>query len=139
MPYSVRDIRRKVLLCRNQQLTRSHVIGFAFLAGLVATAALLLSGSFAPIGAQTASDRMDWPSYGNDPGAMRYVNFDQINPNNVATLQPAWIFHTKVMNNNTSFESQPLIVDGVLYVTSPHGHVFALDAASGALKWTFNP
>src|SRR5438105_3841689 len=87
----------------------------------------------------TMPDRLDWPSYGNDAGAMRFVNVDQVNPSNVATLQPAWIFHMNVMSANTSFESQPIVVDGVLYVTSPHGHVFALDAATGAHKWTFNP
>jgi len=43
------------------------------------------------------------------------------------------------MNADTSFESQPIIIGGVMYVTSPHGHVFALDATTGAIKWTFNP
>jgi glucose dehydrogenase len=87
----------------------------------------------------TTPDKLDWPYYGNDPGNMRYVNLDQINPGNVAQLQPAWIFHTGVSNERTSFESQPIVVDGMLYVSSPHSHVFALDAATGALKWTYNP
>lgn len=87
----------------------------------------------------TTANRSDWPFYGNDAGDMRFVNVDHINPSNVSTLQPAWTFHTKVMSSSTSFESQPIIVDGVLYFTSPHGHVFAVDAATGALTWTFNP
>ncbi len=70
---------------------------------------------------------------------MRYVDTDQINPSNVAQLKPAWIFHTNVANPATSFEAQPIVVDGTMYVTSPHDHVFALDAATGALKWTYNP
>jgi alcohol dehydrogenase (cytochrome c) len=82
---------------------------------------------------------MDWPYYGNDLGNMRYVDADQINPANVGQLAPAWIFHTGVSGPKTSFESQPIIVDGTLYVSSPHGHVYALDAVTGALKWTFNP
>jgi len=82
---------------------------------------------------------LDWPSYSNDPGAMRYVDLNQINRENVSSLTPAWIFHTTVMNLATSFESQPIVVNNTMYVTSPHGHVFALDPASGALKWTFNP
>ena len=107
---------------------------------LAISMALLLTLLFTRATTQTTMpDRLDWPSYGNDPGAMRFANVDQINPSNVATLQPAWIFHTKVMNNNTSFESQPIVVGGVMYFTSPHGHVFAVDAATGALKWTFNP
>jgi quinohemoprotein ethanol dehydrogenase len=102
--------------------------------------AVLLTLLFTRAGSQTANpQKQDWPFYGNDPGGMRFVDTDQINPANVSGLQPAWIFHTGVMSNNTSFESQPIVVDGVLYVTSPHGHVFALDAVNGSLKWTFNP
>lgn len=82
---------------------------------------------------------LDWPYYGNDPGGMRYVDVDQINPANVAQLQPAWIFHTNVANDHTSFETQPMIVDGVVYLSSPHNHVFAVDAATGELQWTYNP
>ncbi|MGA7731785.1 MAG: PQQ-binding-like beta-propeller repeat protein [Chloroflexia bacterium] len=87
---------------------------------------------------QTAPDS-DWPYYGNDLGNMRYVNVDQINPGNVANLKPAWIFHTGVGTERTSFESQPIVVDGTLYISSPHDHVYALDAATGALKWSYNP
>ncbi|MGD9890204.1 MAG: PQQ-binding-like beta-propeller repeat protein [Dehalococcoidia bacterium] len=86
-----------------------------------------------------AAQNLDWPYYGNDPGGMRYADIDQISPSNVAQLQPAWIFHTNVFNEHTSFEAQPIVVDGVMYVSSPHDHVFALDAATGALKWTYNP
>lgn len=88
--------------------------------------------------AQTG-DNKDWAHYGNDPGNMRYVDLDSINPGNVAQLTPAWIFHTGVMSAKTSFESQPIIVDGTLYISSPHNHVYAVDAATGALKWTYNP
>jgi len=90
-------------------------------------------------GAAAPATALDWPYYGNDPGGMRYVDTDQITPANVAQVQPAWIFHTGVMSELTSFESQPIIVDGTLYLTSPHNHVFAIDAATGALKWTYNP
>ncbi len=88
---------------------------------------------------ETAGGDLDWRYYGNDPGAMRYVDADQINPGNVADLAPAWIFHTNVANDQTSFEAQPIVIDGVMYVSSPHNHVFALDAASGDLKWTYSP
>ena len=108
---------------------------FAFVLAGSMLQSTAVHGSAAPDAANT----LDWASYGNDLGQMRYVNSDQINPSTVAQLQPAWIFHTNVMNKDTSFESQPLIVNGTLYVTSPHDHVFALDAATGALKWTYNP
>lgn len=88
---------------------------------------------------QTTPVALDWPVYGQDAGGMRYVNLDQINPSNVATLAPAWILHTGVMSERTSFEAQPIVVNGVMYISSPHDHVFALDAATGALKWTYQP
>lgn len=81
----------------------------------------------------------DWPFYGHDQGGMRYVDIDHINRSNVSHLEPAWVFHTAVTNQKASFESQPIVVNGTLYVTSPHDHVFALDAATGAIKWTYNP
>ncbi len=84
-------------------------------------------------------DPAEWASYGNNPGGMRYVETDKLNASNVKQLKPAWIFHTNVVNDHTSFEAQPIVVDGVLYVTSPHNHVFAIDAATGELKWTYNP
>ena len=97
--------------------------------------ALALAGGGPPGGQHT----LDWPFYGNDLGGMRYQNVDQITPTNVAHLTPAWIFHTNVMNKETSFEAQPIEVAGTLYIASPHDHVFALDATTGALKWTYNP
>ena len=102
----------------------------------------LLAPATAPAIAQTPPQvptTLDWPYYGNDLGNMRYVDVDQINPANVAQLQPAWIFHTGVSSDRTSFESQPIIIGGTLYISSPHDHVYALDAATGALKWTYNP
>ncbi len=108
-------------------------------ATLAAGTALLLNLTLTRLASQTTTPDLDWPSYGNDLGAMRFANVDQINLSNVASLQPVWILHTNVMNANTSFESQPIIIGGVMYVTSPHGHVFALDATTGAIKWTFNP
>jgi PQQ-dependent dehydrogenase (methanol/ethanol family) len=87
----------------------------------------------------TAPTTLAWPRYGFDLSNRRYVDIDQINPSNVAQLKPAWVFHTTVMNDFTSFESQPIVVDGTLYVTSPHAHVFALDPTNGNLKWTYNP
>jgi alcohol dehydrogenase (cytochrome c) len=101
--------------------------------------AALPANSAAANSLQQSSDSRDWPYYGNDLGNMRYVDLDQINPGNVAQLTPAWIFHTGVSGPKTSFESQPIVVDGTLYISSPHGHVYALDAVTGALKWLYNP
>ncbi|HKE29780.1 MAG TPA: hypothetical protein VKB88_45840, partial [Bryobacteraceae bacterium] len=86
-------------------------------ATLAAGTALLLNLLSTRLAAQTPTpNSLDWPSYGNDLGAMRFVNVDQINRSNVASLQPVWILHTNVMNADTSFESQPIIIGGVMYV-----------------------
>ncbi len=88
---------------------------------------------------QSSPATLDWRYYGNTLDGQRYQNVDQINPSNVSKLKPAWVFHTHVMNKYTSFESQPIVVNGTLYVSSPLDHVFAIDPATGALKWTYSP
>ncbi len=100
-------------------------------------AALAIGASIPALLAQTTN--IDWPYYSNDLGGMRYIDTDQITPANVSTLVPAWTFHTNVFNDSTSFEGQPIVVGGVVYISSPHDHVFALKADTGALMWTYNP
>ncbi len=75
----------------------------------------------------------DWPSYGNDPGAMRFSGLRQIRTANVARLKPAWTFRT----DKPGSESVPIVVDGVMYVTAPDG-VYALVPETGELLWKFD-
>jgi glucose dehydrogenase len=86
-------------------------------------AALLLftSGAFA---------QTDWPSFGNDPGAMRYSSLRQIDTGNVEHLQPAWTFRT----GKPGSEAVPVVIGGVMYVTAPDG-VYALVPETGELLW----
>jgi glucose dehydrogenase len=72
----------------------------------------------------------DWPSYGNDPGAMRYSPLRQIRADNVGRLKPAWTFRT----GKPGSEAVPIVVDGVMYVTAPDG-VYALVPETGDLLW----
>ena len=88
----------------------------------------------------------DWPVYGHDSGGTKYSPLDQINRQNVTRLQAAWTFHTGDMydpkgrgGKKSAFESTPLFIDGVLYVTTPFGRLIALDPATGAQKWAFDP
>src|SRR5262245_29598677 len=75
---------------------------------------------------------IDWRYYGNDPGNQRYQNVDQINLTNVANLKPAWIFHTGLLDDDrVSFEVSPLVVNGVMYVSTGHDDVYALNATTG--------
>ncbi|MDG3002468.1 pyrroloquinoline quinone-dependent dehydrogenase [Paludisphaera mucosa] len=84
----------------------------------------------------------DWPGVGNDPGCMRYSTLDQIDRGNVARLKPAWTFHTKELDPNgvgKTIECTPIVIDGVMYVTTAFMKVVALDAATGEERWRFDP
>jgi PQQ-dependent dehydrogenase (methanol/ethanol family) len=66
----------------------------------------------------------------------RFYPNAQINRSNVAHLHPAWMFQTEVKE---SLETSPIVVDGVMYVTTSYSHVYALDAKTGQEIWHFKP
>jgi len=82
---------------------------------------------------------VDWPNVGNDKGGTRYSRLDQINRNNVGQLDVAWVYHTKDAGPGTTIECTPLVIDGVMYVTTVKTKVVALDAASGKEIWQYDP
>jgi alcohol dehydrogenase (cytochrome c) len=105
-----------------------RVLGSGF--GALAALALCLS---APLGAQS----FNWPLHNFDLAGSRFATLDQINPSNVASLSPRWLFQTGVIDG-VSNQTTPVIVEGTMYVTDPRGSVYALDAADGHLLWTFD-
>jgi len=64
----------------------------------------------------------------------RYHPARQINTSNVHKLRPAWIFQTEVVE---TMETSPIVVNGVMYVTTAFSHVYALDAKTGAQIWHY--
>ena len=64
----------------------------------------------------------------------RYYPASQINTSNVKNLRPAWIFQTEIVE---SLETSPLVINGVMYVTTSFNHVYALDAATGSQIWHY--
>ena len=86
---------------------------------------------------QAASDTSSWLMYGRDYHGQRFVELDQITPENVDRLQPAWVFATG--GENRGLEATPLLHEGVLYLSADESRVFALDARTGAKKWGFEP
>ncbi|MGL4444103.1 MAG: pyrroloquinoline quinone-dependent dehydrogenase [Alsobacter sp.] len=64
----------------------------------------------------------------------RYYPNRQINVSNVQKLRPAWIFQTEVRD---SLETSPIVVNGIMYVTTSFNHVYALDARTGEELWHF--
>jgi membrane-bound PQQ-dependent dehydrogenase (glucose/quinate/shikimate family) len=88
----------------------------------------------------------EWRHYGSDLAATKYSSLDQISRQNVHLLKVAWTYHTGDISNGTAgspvrsaFECTPLVVDGVMYLTTPFSRVMALDAESGKPIWTFDP
>jgi alcohol dehydrogenase (cytochrome c) len=64
----------------------------------------------------------------------RYYPSAQINTTNVKKLRPAWIFQTEIVE---SMETSPIVVNGVMYVTTSFNHAYALDARTGEQIWHF--
>ncbi|MBP7775644.1 MAG: pyrroloquinoline quinone-dependent dehydrogenase [Acidobacteria bacterium] len=105
--------------------------------------ALLVAASAAGIGAQKTAG--DWPVYGGDPGGRKYSALSQINRDNVSRLRVAWEWKTgdqpykELGTFPGAFQNTPLMIDGVLYVSTPYNRVVALEAATGRQIWAFDP
>jgi len=89
----------------------------------------------APPNSSSAQISQDWPRYGGNAENNHYSPLEQINRSNVAKLQVAWTFDT---GEEGGLQTNPLIVNGVLYGITPTQKIFALDAASGKLRWKFD-
>lgn len=87
----------------------------------------------------------DWPAYGNDPGGARYSPLDQINGSNVKGLKVAWVYRTGAADvkgrsaGKAAFEATPILIDGMLYLSTPFNRVVALDPATGKERWAYDP
>ena len=99
----------------------------------------------------------DWPLFGNDPGAMRYSPLTEINTENISRLQLVWTYKTEeaasagsavveAENPNPGrrgrFQARrsqvaPLVVDNVMYLTTPYNRAVALDPETGEELWQY--
>ncbi len=88
-----------------------------------------------------AAAQTDWPNYSNDKGGMRYSSLKQINRDNVKNLKPTWTYRTGDAGpgNKTTIQCTPVIVNGVMYITTAKAKVAALEAATGREIWKFDP
>ena len=88
-----------------------------------------------------------WASYGSDKASTKYSPLAQVDGDNVSRLRVAWTWRSveaDVVKSNPelrtwAWESTPLMVDGVLYVSTSLSQVAALDAATGRTKWVYDP
>ena len=108
---------------------------------------ILLCSVTVALGAQTGSplissqDLLDglkdgtrWLTYGGDYSSQRHSPLTQITPENVNQLAAQWTFQT---GTTGSFQTTPLVVDGVLYVTGYNNNAWAVDARSGRQIWRY--
>src|SRR5690606_41110056 len=82
-----------------------------------------------------------WETYAGSKEGNRYSANDQITPSNVHRLKVAWRFSSGDRDPENRFQNQcnPIVVDGVLYGSSPKLKLLALDASNGTPKWNFDP
>ncbi|MCW5715174.1 MAG: membrane-bound PQQ-dependent dehydrogenase, glucose/quinate/shikimate family [Bauldia sp.] len=101
----------------------------------------VLPGQVAIIPASTIPDG-DWPSYGRTLSGNRWSPLEAINTGNVGDLEVAWTYHTGEVpqaGSPATFEVGPLKVGDTLYICSPNQVAIALDAATGAERWRYDP
>jgi quinoprotein glucose dehydrogenase len=94
---------------------------------------------FATIVAACAQANVDWPIYQGSDEKTHYTTLSQISPANVSTLKVAWTYDTRDAFEGSEMQSNPVIIDGVLYAMSPKQRAFALDASTGKELWSFDP
>ena len=88
-----------------------------------------------------AAPDQEWRSYLSDKGFSHFSTLSQIDTSNVSRLQEVWRYDAGGASENgaTQMQCSAIVVEGVLYCTSPLLHLFALNAATGEELWRFNP
>jgi quinoprotein glucose dehydrogenase len=81
----------------------------------------------------------EWSVYSGGPDSIRYSTLTQVNRDNVQRLQVAWTFDSGDSFPASENECNPIVVNGLLYATTPTINVVALDAGTGKLLWRFDP
>jgi quinoprotein glucose dehydrogenase len=127
-------------------------------AGVVAIAAALAQSN------KTSDSSKEWPTYGHDPGGMRFSPLTEINAANVDRLKVAWVYHMRPegfaaparggggygetpegsagrARGGSRFlpsETTPLVIDGIMYLSTPYARVVAIDPTTGKELWSFH-
>jgi len=82
------------------------------------------------------ADGKNWSIYGHDYTNQRYSPLAQITSANVGSLKMSWMYQTGISRLG-SFETSPVVVDGVMYVTTPYNTAMAVDARTGQQLWRY--
>jgi len=109
-----------------------------------AMALTIILASSTPLAAQQGVSDGQWRYYGGDAGSTKYAALDQITAENVSNLTTQWFWsspeNARIAENRRlgsfAYESTPLLIDGVLYVSSSHSDVIAINPVTGEQIWT---
>ncbi|ABQ67368.1 Pyrrolo-quinoline quinone [Rhizorhabdus wittichii RW1] len=107
--------------------------------GLAGAAALAIAASHVTAqegGSASTVSADEWPYYGRDEKEQRFSPLDQINRATVAKLGLAW---SAELDSDRGQEATPIMVDGVIYVSTAWSLVYAFDAATGKQLWSYDP
>ncbi|NCW44818.1 MAG: pyrroloquinoline quinone-dependent dehydrogenase [Gemmatimonadaceae bacterium] len=91
------------------------------------------------VASAAAAQNADWPVYHGNDDHTHYSRLSQITPANVKQLKVAWTFDTGDAFPGSEMQANPIVIDGVMYATTPKLQVLALDAATGKPLWRFDP
>jgi quinoprotein glucose dehydrogenase len=134
------DLQRRIAASKEPSVNRFDRRPFLW---IIAVLAIQL---FNRAAAQQGAPSGQWPSYGGDAGSTKYSALDQITKDNVWELQIAWRWSSpenerikKSRRMGTfAYEATPVMIDGVLYTSSSHCDVIAINAASGETIWSYD-
>ncbi len=115
--------------------------------GVLTLCLLIVGFGVIPVGASNVVQKGEWRFYGGDQGSCKYSPLDQINRENVKNLKVAWSWDSpdlKLLEQNSKlytlgYEATPLMIGGVLYISTSLSQVAAIDAATGKTIWVYDP
>lgn len=81
---------------------------------------------------------INWTVTGGDKANSKYSSLDQINKENVHKLEVVWEYRTGDNTERSTIQANPIVVNGVMYISSPSLKIIALDAKTGEEKWVFD-
>src|SRR5579871_3309747 len=106
----------------------------ALVSGLLAAGSLAAQVSFDRI-QNAGKEPQNWLTYSGNLSGQRYSELTQISPDNVKNLEMKWAFQAR---STEKFETTPIVVDGIMYITQAPNDVIALDAVTGRTYWIYS-
>jgi quinoprotein glucose dehydrogenase len=109
------------------------------------TLSVALVAGLGLISAAPDTGMLEWPFYGSDQAGTKFSKAADINRANVSRLEVAWTWKVgekplpEFRTQPGSFENTPLMIDNVLYISTPYNRVVALDAENGRELWAYDP